>query len=198
MVKVAREVTIARETRAWDLRQQGWTHERIAADLGVDRSTVTRILGRLSARYMAALAKDVDQVKGGQIAQLEYIADEAMQAWERSKAPGVTRTRKTVTLKNKTDEGLVSVPAVELTRRVEYQVGEATYLSTAMDALGAIRKILGADAPAKIEATGKDGAPLHPDHAVKWDELTDAELDAIIAAAERGRAASAGGESPPG
>lgn len=82
---VPKEVTIERERRAWGLRQQGWSHARIGRELGVDDSTVTKMLQRICKRALASLKDRVEEMKAEQTVQLDHIQDEAMQAWERSK-----------------------------------------------------------------------------------------------------------------
>ena len=86
--KVPREVSRERERRAWELRQQLWTHERIAAELGVTHQAVTAMLKRVDRRVLAKLDAEVALQKAAQTAQLQYIADEAMQAWESCKSSG--------------------------------------------------------------------------------------------------------------
>jgi transposase len=82
---VPKEVTIERERRAWELRQKGWSHRRIAAELGIDDSTVTKALQRVTKRALIDLKDKVEEMKTEQTFQLDHIQDEAMQAWERSK-----------------------------------------------------------------------------------------------------------------
>jgi hypothetical protein len=84
MARVSKEVAREHERKAWDLRQQGWTHGRIAAEVGLERSSVTKILARLSDRYLKQFQEDVGRVKAEQTAQLEHLYFEAVSAWERS------------------------------------------------------------------------------------------------------------------
>lgn len=194
MSKEPREVILAREQQVWALRQQLWTHERIATALQLDRSTVTKILGRLSARYAKSLADQVDAVKGAQIAALEHLADEAMQAWERSKLDAETTTTKTVSLKGP-GEDAVAMPAEETTLKRQGQTGNPAHLAEVRGALADIRKILGLDAPTKQEHTGKDGGPI--EHTQLTDEERAARLAALLDAARARRGGSPAGATAP-
>lgn len=184
MAKVPREVIRERERRAWELRQQGATHDRIALELGVDRTTVTKLLARLSQRYLATIQEEVGAVKGEQVAQLSYIYDEAMQAWSASKQASKVvgkRVKKVNAAKGGSD-------GEEVTTRVQDEDGDPRYLQTAMSALSDIRKILGADAPIKANVNANVTAevsggkqPVKVQHT--YDVNSVAEVLAILAEA---------------
>src|SRR5690349_450448 len=93
MAREPREVILERERRAWELRQARKTHAQIAEALGLERSAVTKILGRLHARYAKSLLGNIAEVQGSQIVDLEYVRDEALFAWEASKQPITSETR---------------------------------------------------------------------------------------------------------
>lgn len=84
-MKTLPEVTLDREQKAWELRLNSWTQQRIALELGISQSAVSQILKRLLERYMYENLEEIECFKAEQIAQLENVAFEAMQAWERSK-----------------------------------------------------------------------------------------------------------------
>jgi hypothetical protein len=165
--RVPKEVTAERERRAWELRQQCWTEERIAAELDIAQSTVSVILRRVEKRFAQQFVSLAEQVKASQSAQLEHIAFEAMQAWERSKLNAETRRTVTeqVSLKGEEetldDEGLpirrkkAVVPAVKETTTFtsEGQCGDPRMLEKAINALADIRSIWGLDAPKKTDVT---------------------------------------------
>ncbi len=122
-MKTPHEITLERERKVWRLRLKSWSQENIAAELGITQSAVSQILKRLFERYYEENMVEIEQVKVEQVAQLEYIASEAMRAWVRSK-------------KN------------------SQRKNDVRYLSAAMKAKEDIRKILGIDAPSKIEHSG--------------------------------------------
>ncbi len=78
---VPAEVTRERESRAWELRQKCYTQERIAAELGIDQSTVCKILGRVNKRYLKAIQSQLGERKAEQTAQLEKIAEDALESF---------------------------------------------------------------------------------------------------------------------
>lgn len=80
-----KEVTADNERKAWELRRKCWTQERIARELGIERSTVAKMLQRRD-KVLAREFKDrAEGIKAQQAEQLEYITEEAMDGWERSK-----------------------------------------------------------------------------------------------------------------
>ncbi len=139
-----REQTIERERKVWSLRQQGRTQEQIADELGIDQSTVSKMLGRLSRAASKELVGTLVEEKYAQLAQLRLMISEAMRAWERSKAQDKTMTRKDVGI------GSNAKGITTSTVKVEDTDGNPAYLSAAMNAQAAIRKLLGLDSPTKV------------------------------------------------
>jgi predicted transcriptional regulator len=143
----APEIVLDRESRAWQLRQQGWSQMRIAKELGIDQSTVSRLLQRISDRVLAELQENVERVKVEQTVQLEHLYDEALQAWERSKQDAVKITTETPPAER---EGASNATVTE---EVKGQVGDRAYLDEARAVLADIRKIWGLDSAKKIDTT---------------------------------------------
>jgi predicted transcriptional regulator len=150
--KPNRELQLARDARAWELRTRCWTQERIAAELSVNQGTVSRILKRLEARALREIARKVERVKARQTEQLEFIASEAMGEWERSKKDA----ERIHTVERKKTEGDGTTASTTTTtttdETVEGRIGDSTLLEQARGALKDIRAIWGLDAPKKIEA----------------------------------------------
>lgn len=174
------EQTVERERRVWELRQQWWTHERIAEEVGIDRSTVTKMLGRISKRYSEMLLTEVDRLRVEQVVRLEYMADQAMQAWASSKQPAKDARRRKRTGVDEVEEN-----------RVQTQNADPRFLGEARAALGDIRKLLGLDAPAKIAPTDPSG-----DKEYGNGSLTDEQRAAKIAALLDAARARADGSAP--
>lgn len=149
------QVTRSREKEAWELRQQFWTEQRIADHLGVERSTVSKMLDRVERDLAERLAAEALPIKARQTAQLEQIAAEAYEQWRRSCdiAELERITTKEVNLVNEDDEDAVSVPAVEVrtTNERKGQTGDPALLEKVMSAQAAIRKIWGLDQAEKSE-----------------------------------------------
>lgn len=80
-----REVILQNEARAFQLRKMGWTQNRIADEIGMTQQGVAKALKRITARFYKDFMSDVKAIKEEQVAQLEHIAGESMQAWSKSK-----------------------------------------------------------------------------------------------------------------
>ncbi len=157
-----------REKLVWSLRMKGWTHEMIADELGLERSTITKMLGRLSLAASKELTDTLIEEKYAQLAQLRHVVAEAMEAWERSK-----QVDKTMTTRNQqaTDKkgNQTALPGGEVTVKIQESDGDPRYLEAANRARADIRKLLGLDAPTKI---------INLD---RLDNATDEQLERIIA-----------------
>jgi DNA-binding transcriptional MocR family regulator len=157
-MKTPREVTLEREQRCWTLRQQCWTTRRIAAELGIDQSTVVRALDRVHKRALKELTETARRAKLEQLAQLDRIADEAMEAWERSKkeatSRAVTAGRAEVTPRGEK----VDLPDLVVTQTRDRD-GDPAHLHAAMKALSDQRAILGIEAPKGVDVTS-GGEPV--------------------------------------
>ena len=131
--------------RALDMQSQCKTQAQIAVALGVHRSTVNRSLSQHNKRVFERLEKRSASSKGKQIAQLEYLAAQAVSEWQRSKLDSET-IKTTSEEAGNTPDGPVSGPTKTETT-IKGQTGDPALLREARGALADIRKILGLDAP---------------------------------------------------
>lgn len=154
---IPKEILAEREVQAWTLRQKFYTHQRIADEMGLERSTVTKILQRVTKRALTGLAQDIQEKKAAQLEQLEYIADEAIQGWHRSKESTRNVSRRTSERPGRFASGGKMEETLIQTSDMD---GDPRYLDAAMKALADIRKIAGLDAPKGLEVTGKDGGAV--------------------------------------
>lgn len=184
-MKLPREIVLERERRAWELRQRGWTHERIAQEIGVERSAVTKALGRMSKRTLARLGDEIMRAKAEQLAQLEFIADEALQAWERSK-----EASKAVVRRQGGEQGRVEGPAM-ITTSMKDADGDPRYLEQARAAMKDIRAVLGFDVQ-RTELRGAKDAPLVVKNGGK-DDSPDQLAEVLRILAEAGLVESVAG-----
>ena len=139
--RLPKEVAQERERIAWDLRLKGMTHHEIADFMGLNRSAVTKLLKRIRSRVNEKLDSDVGQHRSEQIARLERIYKESMDAWENSKLASKTVIK---------EEGQIGrASGQKTTVKVEDADGDPRYLNIAMQALADLRKILSLDAPSK-------------------------------------------------
>jgi predicted transcriptional regulator len=187
-----KEIVQQRERLAWALRQEGWTQDRIAVELGIGQPAVSKALKRLSIRYHKDMAADVARVKGEQIAQLDRVVDEAMQAWERSKQSAKSLSK--ITKPGSGPRGQRGQQE-ETTLRVDDQVGDPRHLQTAMKAMEDIRKITGANAPDEVIHDWREHAEKH---GIDADEVFEAMVQYFARQIEgsAGPDDSAGDDSP--
>ena len=130
--------------RALELSIQGWTQAQIAADLHVSQPGVSKLLGRVEQRVLQELNTVVGRQKARQTLRLEHLYNEAMRAWDRSKAD-TTRRRQRKT------QGGANGDATMAELVVEDEHGDPRYLEQARRALTDMTKLWGLDAPQKID-----------------------------------------------
>jgi hypothetical protein len=135
VTNVAKKLPPETLRKALDLEARLWTHARIADDLGIARETVTRYLSKHRHRVYDKLAGRHAAIRARQAAQLEHMADEAYQGWERSKLDAVTVKVTT----GGDQEG--DTPKTE--RTTKSQAGDTSFLSEARALLAEVRKTLG-------------------------------------------------------
>jgi hypothetical protein len=140
-----------RERAIWDLRVKCYTVPMIAKALNIHTSVVHQVLKQLNRKALYSLTPVVLHKKAEQVGQLEYIACEAMEAWERSKQASKGVQKRVEQLGTGTAgmtggnrlSGSGRLTRETVTTRVEDQDGDPRYLQTAMSALAEIRKVLG-------------------------------------------------------
>jgi predicted DNA-binding protein YlxM (UPF0122 family) len=154
---VARE----REVKAWSLAVAGRTHTEIAKELGVTQQAVSQMLRRLEQRVIAQLSDKIETLKARQLARLEHIYGQAMAAWTTSKDPRKKSRRKKLTTLSAAmvPNGTPALPTgvrEETSDQAETSDGNFLLLETALHALADQRKLLGLDAPKRIDHTLSD------------------------------------------
>lgn len=177
-----RERTLERETLVWEMRLRLMSHEKIAEELTqierkrnpdtkpIDRTTITKMLDRISKRKDAEMDRLVSVMRHEHTAMLEKMAHEAMEAFYASKQPAKDAQKLNQTGRGTTEKS-----------RVQTQNADPRFLTEARSTLKDIREIWGAKAPDQTEITGKLSVGR---------ELTDEELEAI-ARRSGGRASEA-------
>lgn len=183
---------LARAARAWQLRAAFKKESEIAVELGVSISTVSRLLTSTAALVTAQMKSNIEQIRAQQVERHEFIATEAIGAWEASKKAKGTVTRKT---------GGKGTEDEETTTRAENQTGDPRYLTVAMAALDAQRKLQGLDAPMKVANTdpeGNDKPNAPPPDNADTVARTAVRIAALLDAARARRDAAAAGASGDG
>lgn len=155
----ARQAEIAR------LHARGWTKVQIAAELGVDESTVRHYVKKVHAEA-AKLTTDLAQAKQRELLLLAEAERETWQAWERSTQDAVTETVRTL------PEG-----GVQTETRREGQAGDASLLKRLIEISDRRAKLLGLDAPTRSYQAGVTPEQL--------EQMTDDELADYIKQQQR-------------
>ena len=125
------------------------TQSELASRLGVDRSTVSRDLKVIKARWKESGVRDFEAAKGEELERIEHLEGEYWEAWEKSKGGHET----TVTEQTSTPEGERNKAAI----RREDQHGDPRYLAGVQWCIDKRCEILGLKAPHKTAPTTPDG-----------------------------------------
>ena len=151
-----------RRQQIWDLYTEGKSQREIAAVVGVTQQAVSSMLRRITTDMQDDLLDTVVNRKIQQSARLEYLYQQAVQAWEKSKGDKTKRKRKW-------KAGQPGATAAEEQNEVslEGQAGDPRFLEAAREVLGDVRKLWGLDAPMKSLALVAN---------VDLSKLTDDEL----------------------
>lgn len=116
-----RELALQRAAKAWELRTRDWSEERIAAELEVSQSGVSRMLKRSADRLLTDMEGTILRYKAEQTRIHEHLVREVLEAWERSKEAAQSETRKS----GAADADSRARPGGQLTSKVEERVGPA-------------------------------------------------------------------------
>lgn len=163
------------ENRAYKLRLEGRPVIEIAAKIGVSDRQVRTYLRRVEDRMKAdLLQRDGEAGVLKQFAVLNHVLDEALEAWEKSKAPAVTRSAS----REMDPEGKTT--RTRVTETVEEQVGNPAYLDAAMKALKSIRELLGLDAPTVHRILHQDATQDEAER-LEWEELRKLPTEKLLA-----------------
>jgi hypothetical protein len=121
----------------------------LARLVGVDRSTVSRDLKVLHARWKESGVRDLDAAKGQELERIDILEQEYWAAWERSKQDHeTTTTEQTTGGENE---------RVKAAIRKDAQTGDTRYLDGVQWCIEQRCKILGLNAPQKVAPTTPDG-----------------------------------------
>lgn len=175
-----RAADLEQDWQLWELKQQGLSDSKIAEQTGLTRYQVEERLQHIFTAYRVELTGQVEAKAGQLIAQYEYIRDEALDSWRRSKQDK-KRVSQTTTQRadGGGDGGIVSTTASS-----EDSHGDPKYLDAAMKALGELRRLLRVEDHIAVTVTHQapDGGPVRVLHDVNYDELTGDRLTSYLAA----------------
>lgn len=166
------ELTIEREARAWELKALGYSALQIAGMLkdefgkAISKRGVNLALQRVAEQVESDAIRNAKAYKGRQIARLEAIADQALTAYRQS----IGEQIETVTRLEKGGQAGDFPRTVAQSKKV-ISHGDPRHLNVALEAMRDLRRMLGHDAPLKID--------LPRDR--PYEGMTDDELEALIA-----------------
>ena len=155
---------IARDRkRIGELYLKGWLQNDIAKDLKISQATVSRDLKSLFKSWQKSALVDIDKAKAKELAKVDNLELEYWKAWERSCEDAETMVKKTKgsVKRYQDDDGqfIVERPA-EVDQTSKGQTGDSRFLQGVQWCIDKRCKILGIDAPQRLEHTGRDGEPI--------------------------------------
>jgi transposase len=140
----------------------------------------------LTARWKEEALKDISQAKADELAKLDEAEREAWAAWHRGIGRKQVRTTKTG-----------GKEGGEISLRTEVLNGDPRYLGIILDCQARRAKMLGLDAPQRLEASGPQGGPIPIQGEVDLTKLNDAELSQLAALVAKAGVEMEAGESKP-
>jgi len=153
----------ARKAKVASYKVQGFSIRQTAAALAKDKlvnpdtgkpwsiKAIHDDLAALTSEWKASALRDITEVKAAELAKLDELEREAWIAWRRGIGRKQTRTTKSV----KVGKGDAVLALPETTLRTEHLNGDPRYLGIVLDCQQRRAKILGLDAPTKLEHGGK-------------------------------------------
>lgn len=134
--KLRRSRRAERRARVAALYSQGVTVKEIVERVHASRRTVFEDLHALQQDWLKRAAPQRHEAKVQTLVRLDWIEDEALAAWERSKLPHVTEMRETVS-------GDDCGETVRTRRTTRQQVGDVGFLAVVLDCIALRCRILG-------------------------------------------------------
>lgn len=129
--------------------------EDVAKQFGVSQSLVNVVVREQEKNFVARHDFTVEAIKQDHSERLERLISECLEQWDRSKKDSVTVQETVNSALSKLDLNEGQEPPEDKTvTTTKGQCGDVSYLLAAAKFMGDIRKIWGADEPAKLELTG--------------------------------------------
>ena len=155
----------------------------IAEEVGLSVSTVCRDIKALHRDWLKSALVDFDKAKARELAKIDDLERTYHAAWKRSCEDAETTTQKMISAganpKAKDEKGKEPVGRKEMTKTAKGQAGDPRFLHGILQCIDRRCKILGVDAPQRIEATGKDGEPLFD--LAEWERKRQERRDGLLA-----------------
>ncbi|WJW70321.1 helix-turn-helix domain-containing protein (plasmid) [Candidatus Chlorohelix allophototropha] len=128
---------------------KGWSQARIAAELGVSQSTVSREIRRISTEWQQQYLGDYEVMVRKQLIEIDNVIAEAYAAWERSQQKHASQTRQvlesTGEAGSEANGRLQQFGTLKVT--VSDEVGDVAFLELIRDMLAQKAKLLDLNSP---------------------------------------------------
>lgn len=147
MRSLQREADLAEVARRY---LKGESQAEIGDALGKDQSTISRDIRTLHRRWRASAIQDFDTKRAEQLAKIDELERTYWEAWKNSLTRQVTISEKR---EGKADESRALI-------RRESRDGNPSFLEGVFRCIDRRCKLLGLDAPSRLEHSGPGGAPI--------------------------------------
>ena len=149
---------------------QGLTQAKIGERLGLDQSMVSRDLQAIQAEWLKNTTLAIDEYKARELAKIDHTERCYWEAWERSIEEFRARTIKAKGIK--ADQKVQAKPEqAEQTIYTENRCGDPRFLDGVLKCIERRCRLLGLDAPAKVETEGVVVIDSAPARGVNEDNL---------------------------
>lgn len=195
------ETLLQRRMHVWRLRtEEGKTLRGIGEEIGISHVAVMRDLNWWSNRILDQMDDEIKRERALQIAQLHTVVSASLRAWIESKKPrkeleerksrtpivaGQDANGNPIYVMN--DEGQIEYIEgdVRVKTKITQSTGNSAHFTSMLNAMAALRVLLGLNAPRQIELLWKkelEDAGLDP--AETFEKLVQLSYDEIFANAE--------------
>ena len=129
----------AQRTRIAGLYLEGRTQAEIAAVVGLSQQQISRDLKAVRKEWQKARIRDFDAAQEEQLQRVDKVERNAWDEWHRSKQDAESETQRE------------TAGGVETTRTTKGQCGDPRYLDVVLKCVDRRCKILGLEAPLKVD-----------------------------------------------
>lgn len=157
-------IVLARRAEVARRYLQGEMQEQIAQSFGVTQGQISQDLKVIRAAWLKAAIRDFDAARAEELAKIDEVEREYWAAWERSKKDKEIAVQETDGV---SDEKTRKPRIKKVSLRKEGQSGNPAYLAGVLSCIDKRCQILGLDAPKRF--------------VVRWEDLTDEQIDRLAA-----------------
>jgi len=145
-----------------ELYLKGLAQWDIADQVKVDQSTVSRDLTFIRAQWRKDTLFDFNEAKNRELARIDLLELTNWEAWERSLEEFRSKSikQRAAKIERQGQEDETRITPIESISKAEGRNGDPRFLQGVQWCIERRCKILGIDAPAKLEHTGAGGGPI--------------------------------------